>query len=76
MICSDQGFVNEVNKIISDFILKGKDKVKRSVLVGDIEDGGSKGPDLKSMIETQRIICCKKLAGDETSSWKTSNSTI
>ena len=71
MICSDQEFVKEVNKIIFDFIWKGKDKVKRSVLVGDIEDGGLKAPHLMSMIETQRIICCKKLACDEPSSWKT-----
>ena len=71
MICSDQEFVKEVNKIIFDFIWKGKDKVKRSVLVGDIEDGGLKAPHLMSMIETQRIICCKILACDEPSSWKT-----
>ena len=59
----------EVNKIIFDFIWKGKDKVKRSVLVGDIEDGGLKAPHLNSMIETQRIMCCKKLASDEPSTW-------
>ena len=27
-------------------------------------------PHLHSMIETQRIMCCKKLASDEPSSWK------
>ena len=42
----DKEFVNEVNKIIFDFIWKGKDKVKRRVLVGDIEDGGLKAPHL------------------------------
>ena len=70
MVCCDQEFVKEVNKIIFDFIWKGKDKVKRSVLVGDIEDGGLKAPHLNSMIETQRIMCCKKLVSDEPSSWK------
>ena len=35
-----------MNKIIFDFIWKGKDKVKRSALVGDIEDGGLKAPHL------------------------------
>ena len=39
LICMDKEFVNEVNKIIFDFIWKGKDKVKRRVLVGDIEGG-------------------------------------
>lgn len=70
MVCCDQEFVKEVNKIIFDFIWKGKDKVKRSVLVRDIEDGGLKAPHLYSMIATQRIMCCKKLASDEPSSWK------
>ena len=63
-------FVKEVNKIIFDFIWKGKVKVKRSVLVGDIEDGGLQAPRLHSVIETQRIMCCKKLASDDLSSWK------
>lgn len=67
MVCCDQEFVKEENKIIFDFIWKGKDKVKRSVLVGDIEDGGLKAPHLNSMIETQRIMCCKKLVSDEPS---------
>ena len=70
MIISDQEFVKEVNKIIFEFIWKGKDKVERSILVSDIEDGEHKAPHLKSIIETQRILCCKKLASDEPSSWK------
>ena len=50
LICMDKEFVNEVNKIIFDFIWKGKDKVKRCVLVGDIEDGGLKAPHLGSIL--------------------------
>ena len=41
-----------MNKIIFDFIWKGEDKVERSFLVGDIEDGGLKTFHLNSMIET------------------------
>ena len=48
MICLNKDFVNEANKIIFDFIWKGKDKVKRSALVSDIEDGGLKAPHLDS----------------------------
>ena len=55
-----------------DFIWKGKDKIKRAALISDIEDGGPKAPHLDSIIETQRILCCKKLAGDQPSDWKTS----
>ena len=61
-----------MNKIIFDFIWKGKDKVKRSALISDIEDGGLKAPHLDSVIETQRVLCCKKLANDQPSNWKKS----
>ena len=54
--------IKEANKIIFQFIWKGKDKVKRSTLIGDVENGGLKAPHLESIVETQRIICCKKLA--------------
>ena len=67
----EKEFVKEKNKIIFDFIWKGKDKVKRSVLISDIEDGGLKAPNLNSIIGTQRILCCKKLANDQPSGWKT-----
>ena len=64
----DKEFVNEVNKIIFDIIWKGNDRMKRCVLVGDIEDGGLKAPHLDSIIKTQRILCCKKLASEDRSS--------
>ena len=62
--------MKDVNKIIFDFIWKGKDKVKRSALISDIEDGGLKAPHLESIIETQRVLCCKKLASNQPSNWK------
>ena len=64
-------FVKQANKIIFDFIWKGNDKVKRSSLVNEIEDGGLKAPHLESIIEMQRVLCCKKLACNQPSSWKT-----
>jgi len=71
LIQMGKDFVKQANKIIFDFIWKGKDKVKRSTLVGEIEDGGLKAPHLESIIETKRVLCCKKLASDQPSSWKT-----
>lgn len=71
MISLDKEFVKEANKIIFDFIWKGKDKVKHSALISDIQDGGLKAPHLNSIIETQRVICCKKLANDQPCGWKT-----
>ena len=71
MICLDKEFINEANKVIFDFIWKGKDKVKRLALVSEVEDGGLKAPHLESIIKTQRILCCKRLASKQPSSWKT-----
>ena len=53
-----------------DFIWKGKDKVKRFAIINDIENGGLKAPHLETIIETQKILCCKKLANDQAASWK------
>ena len=55
LISLDKEFLKEVNKIIFDFIWKGKDKVKRFALDSDIEDGGLKAPHLDSIIETKRL---------------------
>ena len=71
MICLDKEFVKEANKIILNFIWKGKDKIKRLTLISDIEDGGLKAPLLDSIITTQRILCCKRLVSEQPSSWKT-----
>ena len=39
LISVNKDFVKDVNKIIFDFIWKGKDKVERSALISGIEDG-------------------------------------
>ena len=70
LISVNNEFLKDVNKIIFDFIWKGKDKVKRSALISDIEDGGLKAPHLESIIETQRVLCCNKLASNQPSNWK------
>ena len=70
LVCSQKEIVKEVNKIIFNFIWKGKDKVKRSALISDIENGGLRAPHLESIIKAQRIMCCKKFANFQQSSWK------
>ena len=47
LISMGKDFVKQVNKITFDFIWKGKDKIKRSTLVSEIEDGGLKAPHLR-----------------------------
>ena len=70
-ICIDKEVVTEANRIIFDFIWKGKDKVKRASLVGDIKDGGLKAPHLESIIKTHRIMLCQRLADGKPCNWKT-----
>ena len=54
-------------------ILFGRERIRSNVLllgISDIEDGGLKAPHLESIIETQRVLCCKKLASNQPSNWK------
>lgn len=62
--------IKEVNKELYSFIWRGKDKVKRSALINDIEDGGLKMLDLEAMISAQRIMCLKKYIEDYERTWK------
>ena len=70
LVCSHKEIVKEVNKIIFNFIWKGKDKVKRSALISNVENGGLRAPHLESIIKAQRIMCCKKFTNFQQSSWK------
>ena len=44
LISLDKEVIKEGNSIIYDYIWKGKDKVKRSSLINDVEYGGLKAP--------------------------------
>ena len=70
LVCSHKEIVKEVNKIIFNLIWKGKDKVKRPGLIGDVEHGGLRAPHLESIIKAQRIMCGEKFANSQQSSWK------
>ena len=48
-ICIDKEVITEANKIIFNFIWKGRDKVKRKSLIGDTEDCGLKAPHLEPL---------------------------
>jgi len=70
LICVQKDTVMEVNRLLFQFICKGKDKVKRLSLVSDIDKGGLKAPHVELIIKSQRIMCCKKFADDQQSNWK------
>ena len=61
--------VQAVNIELYYFIWNGKDKVKRSTLINDIEHGGLKMLDIECMIKAQIIICLKKYIGGYVSPW-------
>ncbi len=58
------------NSIIYRFIWKGCDKIKRLALISDYKNGGLRMPHVKTLIDTQRIICLKKYIEDYDSPWK------
>lgn len=53
LICVQKDTVIEVNKLLLQFTWKGKDKVKRLSLIGDIDKGGLKVPHVESIIICQ-----------------------
>ena len=63
--------VKEINRLIFGFIWKGNDKIKRTALINDIENGGLKMLDIESMISPQRVMTLKKYLGESNSTWKT-----
>ena len=71
LITVTEDLIKEINSLIYRFVWKGNDKIKRAVLINDIEDGGLKMLDIQSMILAQRVMVLKRFADkDKTSSWK------
>ena len=70
LMCSTKKVMKELNSIIYRFIWKGRDKIKRLALISDYKSGGLRMPHIKTLIDTQRIICLKKYIEDYDSPWK------
>ena len=64
LLCSTKKIIKELNSIIYRFIWKGCDKIKRLALISDYKNGGLRMPHIKTLIDTQRIICLKKYIED------------
>ena len=69
LISSNKEIIKKINMLFS-FVWKGKYKVKRAVIINQIEKGGLKMPGLNSMISAQRIMCIKKYLTPHAASWK------
>ena len=71
LISVSNDLIKEINKLIYGFIWKGNDKIKRSTLINDIDNGRVKMLDIESKISAHRVIALKKYFADGNSSWKT-----
>ena len=60
LISVSKDLIKDVNKLLYGFIWKGNDKIKRTALINDIENGGLKMLDIQSM----RVIAFKRFIED------------
>ena len=66
------GFVDQVNKSVSNFIWNHKPpKIKRSTMIGRIKDGGLSMPDFDIIGKSLKAGWVKRLLGPQAQSWKT-----
>jgi len=66
LISVSNDLIKEINNLIYGFIWKGNDKIKRSALINDIENGGIKMLDTSA----KRAMALMKYFADGNSSWK------
>ena len=69
-LISVSDLIKDVNKLLYGFIWKGNEKIKRTALINDIENGGLKMLDIQSIILSQRVIGLKRFIEDYNSPWK------
>ena len=62
--------IKEADSLFYYFIWNGKDKVKRNVMISEVEKGGLNMLDIDYMVRTRRVICIKNYLEDYKSSWK------
>ena len=63
--------VADTEKIISNFLWKYKiPKVKKSVIIQPIKQGGIKAPDFTSIVKASRVSWIKRLLTDSDAKWK------
>ena len=64
-------FIQEINKIIFNFIWEGKrPKIKKSTIIGEKKDGGLKMCDFKIMEKALKLAWIKRIQDDSQASWK------
>ena len=63
-------YITELNRILFNFIWNGKpDKIKRSVLINNINEGGLKMFHIESFIKSLKCSWVRRLSGDLNQDW-------
>ena len=70
MLPISKDLIKEVDSLFYYFIWNGKDKVKRNVMISEVEKGGLDMLNIDSMVCTRRVICIKKYLEYYKSPWK------
>ncbi len=64
-------FVKKINDMMFKFLWNnGPDRVKRTTIINNIEDGGLKMIHFESMVKAQKVMWIKRLCNNEHGSWK------
>ena len=59
----------EIENIFYNFLWKGPDRIKRNVMIQEIDKGGLKMIDLKSSIEAQHLMWIDRIRVDNSQIW-------
>ena len=63
--------LQKIDKLIFNFLWNGKTpKVRRDTIIGNINEGGMKMPDIFSIQKTSKISWIKRLSSEGNSKWK------
>ena len=61
--------VKEIDTIFYEFLWKGKDRIRRNVLIQQIEKGGPKMVDIKSVISAQQLTWVLRMQKESSQAW-------
>ena len=70
MIFTPLTIQRQINSIIHQFIWNGPDKIKRSVIRSNYDEGGLKMMDIYSRIKAQHIMWVKRFFDENRAGWK------
>ena len=62
--------VKELNRLLFQFLWKGKDKVTRASTINDFENGGLRMIDMDSMIVSLRLAWLRRIFSENGGTWK------